>query len=127
MERPILLPGQRPDGIDAPETGHVRPGRASPASSAGSNTAATPRGKRAPHGASASTPRGPSAPTGSASGRRGWRDLDQRLLGVLGRITERDRYLCRLLDEHRVLTTSQVADVAFTGERRARMRLAELY
>ncbi|HUE28345.1 MAG TPA: replication-relaxation family protein, partial [Solirubrobacteraceae bacterium] len=109
------------------ETGHVRPGRASPASSAGSNAAATPRGKGAPHGASASTPRGPSAPTGSASGRRGWRDLDQRLLGVLGRITERDRYLCRLLDEHRVLTTSQVADVAFTGERRARMRLAELY
>ena len=35
--------------------------------------------------------------------------------------------LCRLLDDHRVLTTAQVADVGFTGERRARMRLAELY
>jgi hypothetical protein len=126
MERPILLPGQRPDGIDAPETGHVRSNGSSQASSAGSDAAA-PQGKAAPHGASASTPRGPSAPTGSASGRRGWRDLEQRLLGVLGRITERDRYLCRLLDDHRVLTTSQVAEVAFTGERRARMRLAELY
>ena len=50
-----------------------------------------------------------------------------RLLAVLGRLTERDRLLCRLLDDHRVLTTAQVADVGFTGERRARMRLAELY
>ena len=63
----------------------------------------------------------------SAAGRRGWRDLDTRLLGVLGRLTERDRRICRLLDEHRVLTSAQVADVCFTGERRARMRLAELY
>jgi hypothetical protein len=46
---------------------------------------------------------------------------------VIGRLTERDRYLCRLLDDHRVLTTPQVADVGFTGERRARMRLSELY
>ena len=35
--------------------------------------------------------------------------------------------LCRLLDDHRVLTTAQVAEVGFTGERRARMRLSELY
>ena len=60
-------------------------------------------------------------------GRRGWRDLDHRLLAVLGRITERDRQLCRLLEDHRVLTTAQVADVGFTGERRARTRLSELY
>jgi hypothetical protein len=46
---------------------------------------------------------------------------------VVGRLTERDRTICRLLDDHRVLTTPQVADVGFTGERRARMRLAELY
>jgi hypothetical protein len=46
---------------------------------------------------------------------------------VIGRLTERDRHLCRLLDDHRVLTTPQVADVGFTGERRARMRLSELY
>ena len=60
-------------------------------------------------------------------GRRGWRELDRRLLAVLGRLTDRDRLLCRLLDDHRVLTSAQVADVAFSGERRARMRLAELY
>ena len=63
----------------------------------------------------------------SDTSRHGWRDLDSRLLPVLGRLTERDRLLCRLLDDHRVLTSSQVADVCFTGERRARMRLAELY
>jgi Replication-relaxation len=68
------------------------------------------------------------ARTGSVlTARRGWRDLDARLLGALGRLTERDRLLCRLLDEHRVLTTAQVADVGFSGERRARMRLSELY
>jgi hypothetical protein len=49
------------------------------------------------------------------------------LLSILGRLTERDRLLCRLLDDHRVLTSAQVADVGFTGERRARTRLAELY
>lgn len=56
-----------------------------------------------------------------------WRDLDNRLLGVLGRLTERDRRLCRLLDEHRVLTTAQIADALFSGARRARMRLGDLY
>jgi len=49
------------------------------------------------------------------------------LLVVLGRITERDRQLCRLLEDHRVLTTAQVADIGFSGERRARTRLSELY
>ena len=69
----------------------------------------------------------PSGSLGSVPDRRGWRDLDARLLGVVGRITERDRLLCRLLDDHRVLTTAQVAEVGFSGERRARMRLSELY
>jgi hypothetical protein len=54
-------------------------------------------------------------------------DLDGRLVGVLDRITERDRMLCRLLDDHRVLTSAQVADVGFTGIRRAQTRLTELY
>jgi hypothetical protein len=78
-----------------------------------------------------------SSPTSSSSTSRtkgslravrgGWRDLDHRLLSALGRITERDRQLCRLLEDHRVLTTAQVADVGFSGERRARTRLSELY
>ncbi len=46
---------------------------------------------------------------------------------MTGRLTGRDRYICRLLDEHRVLTTGQVADVGFSGERRARERLSELH
>jgi hypothetical protein len=69
----------------------------------------------------------PSGSLGSLPGRRGWRDLDARLLAVVGRLTERDRLLCRLLDDHRVLTTAQVTEVGFSGERRARMRLSELY
>jgi hypothetical protein len=83
----------------------------------------------APAGASsASSSRAHAAPSGSAlAGRRGWRDVDARLLDVVGRLTERDRRICRLLDDHRVLTTAQIADVGFTGERRARMRLGELY
>jgi len=55
------------------------------------------------------------------------RDAEGRLLDVVGRITDRDRTICRLLDEHRVLTTSQVTDIGLSGERRTRMRLSELY
>jgi len=54
-------------------------------------------------------------------------DAEWRLLDVVGRITDRDRTICRLLYEHRVLTTSQVTDIGFSGERRTRMRLGELY
>ncbi|MHB8450661.1 MAG: replication-relaxation family protein [Mycobacteriales bacterium] len=65
------------------------------------------------------------------SARRGSRDRyrggDDLLLSLAGRLTERDRILCRLLASHRVLTTDQVADVAFTGVRRAAQRLAELH
>ncbi|MGO9334742.1 MAG: replication-relaxation family protein [Acidimicrobiales bacterium] len=85
----------------------------------------------APSGANKATtaPSGAALPTatGPVVARRGWRELDRRLLSVLGRLTERDRHLCRLLEDHRVLTTAQLADVGFTGERRARMRLSELY
>lgn len=53
---------------------------------------------------------------------------DARFVAEVGaRITERDRYLCRLLHEHRVLTTTQIADIAFTGIRRAEQRLAVLH
>ena len=92
-----------------------------------SSSAGGPAPSGAPHPASAARS-GAALRTGSpGGGRRGWRDIEARLLGVLGRLTERDRLLCRLLDDHRVLTTAQVADVGFSGERRARMRLSELY
>ena len=52
---------------------------------------------------------------------------DDRLYELAGRLTERDRMICRLLFEHRVLTTPQVADVAFRSLRKAQERLAVLH
>lgn len=54
-------------------------------------------------------------------------DAERRLLDVVGRITDRDRTICRHLYEHRVLATSQVTEIGFSGERRTRMRLSMLY
>ena len=51
---------------------------------------------------------------------------DKALRLVLARLTARDRYLCQLLYDHDILTSRQVCQVAFTGERRTRKRLAEL-
>ncbi len=54
--------------------------------------------------------------------------VDQQLLVRLaGQLTDRDRLLLRLLDEHQVLTTPQITDVAFTGHRRCETRLRQLY
>jgi hypothetical protein len=55
------------------------------------------------------------------------RDAERQLLDVVAWITDRDRTICRPLDEHRVLTTSQVTDIGLSGERRTRMRLSKLY
>jgi hypothetical protein len=49
------------------------------------------------------------------------------LAALAGRITARDRWLLRMLLEHRVLTTTHITDLAYGGSRRAAMRLAELY
>ena len=51
---------------------------------------------------------------------------DDRLYELAGRLTERDRMICRLLFDHRVLTTPQVADVAFDSLRKAQERLSVL-
>jgi hypothetical protein len=51
---------------------------------------------------------------------------DKALSLALARLTDRDRYLCQLLYEHDILTSRQLCQVAFTGERRTRKRLAEL-
>lgn len=54
--------------------------------------------------------------------------LDDRTLERISRgLTERDRLICRLLDQHRVLTAPQLQDVAFTSPQRARLRLVALY
>lgn len=42
------------------------------------------------------------------------------------RLVERDRWLLALLGEHKVLTTNQIAAVAFTSVRRAQDRLRTL-
>jgi hypothetical protein len=52
--------------------------------------------------------------------------LDKALLAAATRLTDRDRYLCRLLADHDVLTTRQLCQVAFSGERRTSQRLAQL-
>jgi hypothetical protein len=51
----------------------------------------------------------------------------QRLARLAGRLTDRDRMLCRLLLEHRVLTTRQLADLAFPNIDTAEHRLVILH
>ena len=54
--------------------------------------------------------------------------MSHDLLKVLAtRLTARDRYLCQLLLDYRVLTTNQVTDVAFTSTITASHRLLSLY
>ena len=45
---------------------------------------------------------------------------------LAGRLTDRDHHLCRLLHEHRVLTTSQIRDLAFGSLNVAQHRLVAL-
>lgn len=51
-------------------------------------------------------------------------DLEGRVARCL---TKRDRFICEMLYEHRVLTTDQVCDVAFDNRTTARHRLALLW
>lgn len=46
---------------------------------------------------------------------------------LAGRLTPRDKWLARMLHEHRVLTTPQITQLAFPSERSAQQRLRELY
>ncbi len=48
------------------------------------------------------------------------------LVLLAGRLTDRDRHLCRLLHEHRVLTTSQIRELAFGSRNVAQHRLVAL-
>jgi len=48
-------------------------------------------------------------------------------LTVLARLTDRDRALCRLLAEHRVLTTGQITELTFTSPTTAQHRLVVLH
>ncbi|MGO8957775.1 MAG: replication-relaxation family protein [Streptosporangiaceae bacterium] len=57
---------------------------------------------------------------------RGGAADDQAVLKAAARLTERDRYLIRLVAEHRVLTTDQLAALAFDNVITARHRLGAL-
>lgn len=46
---------------------------------------------------------------------------------VASRVTDRDRFLCRMLYEHRVLTVAQIAELAFGSLSAAQHRLLVLY
>jgi len=64
---------------------------------------------------------------GRNSGRLAPGGRELRQLELAGRITERDRMICRVLYDHRVLTTSQVADIGFDSVRKAQERLRVLF
>jgi hypothetical protein len=55
------------------------------------------------------------------------RSTVERLAALAGRLTDRDRMLCRLLHEHRILTTRQLTDLAFPSRNAAEHRLAILH
>ena len=57
----------------------------------------------------------------------GGRSAAERLAALTGRLTDRDRALCRLLHQHRVLTTPQLIDLAFASRNAAEHRLAILH
>jgi hypothetical protein len=61
------------------------------------------------------------------SGAPGGRSAATRLATLAGRVTDRDRTLCRLLHEHRVLTSGQLTDLAFPSRNAAEHRLAVLH
>ncbi|ABD12076.1 hypothetical protein ThrDRAFT_02527 [Frankia casuarinae] len=49
------------------------------------------------------------------------------LLGLARHLTARDRWITRMIHEHRVLTTHQIAQLGWTSRRAANIRLLELY
>jgi len=51
----------------------------------------------------------------------------EHLARLAARLTPRDRWLARLLAEHRVLTSAQITQAAFTTHRAANARLLNLY
>jgi hypothetical protein len=57
----------------------------------------------------------------------GRRSAAERLAALTGRLTDRDRTLCQLLHQHRVLTTPQLIDLAFASRNAAEHRLAILH
>lgn len=55
------------------------------------------------------------------------RVTDELLASVAARSTDRDRYLCEMLVQHRVLTTDHINDIAFGSQTTTRHRIRQLY
>lgn len=66
-------------------------------------------------------------PSSSGGSRPRLRLSDELVTAAARHLTDRDRHICSLLTEHRVLTTNQIATVAFDSPISARHRLAALY
>src|SRR5487761_1833629 len=69
----------------------------------------------------------PSSLSLSSLGRARLRLSDDLVTAAAHHLTDRDRSICALVAEHRVLTTDQIATVAFDSPISARHRLAMLY
>ena len=74
------------------------------------------------------TPPAPRRPPGSGRPRRPRPRLSGNVIAVLAsRLTPRDRWLLRMLAEHQVLTSSQIAQLAYPSGDTARHRLIDLW
>jgi hypothetical protein len=66
-------------------------------------------------------------PSSAGTARPRLRLCEELVTSAARHLTERDRYICSLLAEHRVLTTDQITAVAFDSPVTARHRLSTLY
>jgi hypothetical protein len=55
------------------------------------------------------------------------RNTTEHRAAIAGRLTDRDRWIARMLWEHRVLTSHQITALTFTVPRLMRLRMRELY
>lgn len=67
-----------------------------------------------------------SAQPKAAAGRRSARPSNLRLIDLMARLTDRDYRILNVLADHSVLTTSQIAELAFSSRRHAQDRMATL-
>jgi hypothetical protein len=81
--------------------------------------------RRRPHAAAGGTARASGAVTPRAAARP--HTTGERLAHLAARLTARDLWLCELLEEHRMLTTHQLTDLAFPNLDTAQHRLAILH
>ena len=102
---------------------HARPTRARPASSTG--TPCPPGGTQHDHQSHPAAR--PARPPARPAPPRAPPTAAEHQAVLAGRLTPRDRWIARMLWEHRVLTAHQITAMAFPSFRSGRQRLRELY